>query len=374
MKSLSAFVVSLLILVATVQAQDTSGLLLGPSLTAPSPTSVNVWWHLASESANHTVEYGKTRDLGMKATSTEGTRYPQIELTGLENGAKYYYRVVSGAEHSDMYEFTLPKADEPLNIVFWADNQSGYQIFTDKTVPKMTELQPDLLITAGDLVDRGGVYEQWGQQLYGPARELFRTVPWYPVRGNHDYNGGAELANDMLKLPNNSHWYAVSYGPLRLVFMDTNVQDEAQLQWLAAEVGSREWNAARFRVVVFHHPPFTSLWDNPGYDGEALLRALVVPMLEANGADLLVNGHAHDYERLERNRPDGGKMHYLIIGGGGGALDTIDVHPWPFSVLKFSRHHVLQAEVDNERMVIRAIDTNDGSDLDLFQIRSSGAR
>lgn len=368
---MKSFFTLLLLIVLSSGMVAAQSPLLGPSLNAPTPTSVNVWWHLADEAPLHVVEYGLTNALGSKAELRETSRFPNVALTGLENGKTYFYRVASGNTRSEIFSFRLPSVNEPLNIVLWSDNQSGYEIFRDKTVPAMQALNPDLLITPGDLVNTGGVYEEWDFQLYGPARALFRTVPWYGVRGNHDYNGDVELGRQMFPLPGNNHWYAVTYGDVRMVFLNTNRRDAEQMEFVQNEVVSEAWKSAKYRIVVCHHPPFTSLWDNPGYDGEAILRSLMVPVLENNGADLVISGHAHDYERLERNRADGRKTHYLIIGGAGGALDTIDVFPWPFSVIKHSRHHILQMEVNHERMVLRAIDTFDGTDLDLFQIRAN---
>src|SRR5690606_33200886 len=126
MKSILLFLLISLFSVGTNLAQDSSGILLGPTLYGPTPTSVHVWWHLSAEAADHRVEYGTTEALGMSAVATEATQYPKVLLSGLENGTTYFYRVASGQQRSDIYRFTLPKSDGPLNIVFWADNQSGY--------------------------------------------------------------------------------------------------------------------------------------------------------------------------------------------------------------------------------------------------------
>src|SRR5262249_58331170 len=57
-------------------------------------------------------------------------------------------------------------------------------------------------------------------------------IPAYPVLGNHDYwvYRRPALANYFERFPHlrRRHWYAATYGPLGLVFLDSN------LRWLPA--------------------------------------------------------------------------------------------------------------------------------------------
>jgi hypothetical protein len=352
-------------------------IVLGPSLHAPSSDAVNVWWHPSFESDVHRVEYGTSPDaLGESVTLRRRTRYPVVELTGLVPGRTYHYRVVSGAGDravaSEVRSFALPPRGATLTLAMWADNQHGADIFGRRTVPLLARLRPHVLLAAGDLVDDGSDPDDWRDHLYRPARELLATVPWFPVRGNHD--GESEAARDHCPLPETDRWYARTVGPLRIVVLDTNVpHDPASEQhaWLRREVGSEAWRDATFRLVSFHHPPFTSLWDRTGYDGEWGVREHLVPILEAAGADLVVCGHAHAYERGARPRPDGGSTHYLVIGGGGGTLDTVGVHPWPHIEVAHARHHVVVAEVSAAGMRVRALDSLTEEVLDAFTIPAS---
>lgn len=359
---------SLLLMAWAIFADEAPHPLLGPSLYAPTESSVHVWWHTAQEHAVHSVQFGEDPQTLREAKLTKTTRYPTVKLEGLVPGRVYHYRVRSGPHTDETHTFTLPDPTRPFRIAFWSDNQNGWKTFRDQTVPALAKAKPQLLITAGDLVQNGRNYDEWGEQLYGPARQLLRTIPWYPVRGNHDYDRGTELANDMLPLPQNNQWYAKTYGPIRLLVLNTNIRELHQIEWLEQEMQKPEWTNARYRLVAFHHPPFTSLWDNPGYDGDPLLRALAVPLFQKHGADVILNGHAHSYERLDTDRHDGRKVHYIILGGAGGALDTIDVHPWPISRIKRSTHHILTAEVDADSMVFQALDTSTGKAFDLFMI------
>ena len=104
-----------------------------------------------------------------------------------------------------------------------------------------------------------------------------------------------------------------------------------QYAWLRQEVESPEWQQARYRVVMFHHPPH-SLGDNivPAYsDPVQIIEALpdgdlksvryeypqdqdyltqhVLPLIEAAGAQLVFYGHDHIWNRF--TSPAG--VHYL---------------------------------------------------------------
>ncbi len=258
-----------------------------------------------------------------------------------------------------------------MRLLLFADNQEGARIFGKFTVPLIEELAPDALISAGDLVGDGKLPEHWAEHLYEPGRVLWRTIPWFPVRGNHD--GESRLAHDMLPMPNNSQWYARTYGPLRIVVLDTNVDyvpGSPQHEWLETEMAGEVWRRAPFRIVSLHKPPFTALWLSRKYDGEAAARATLVPMFESNRADLVISGHTHGYEYGSRARTDGGDTHYLVTGGAGGDLDTIRVFPWPYIEQSISRHNVVLMTATPRRLDLKVIDPLNKETLDALSIFS----
>lgn len=104
-----------------------------------------------------------------------------------------------------------------------------------------------------------------------------------------------------------------------------------QYTWLQAELDSPEFSQAKYRVVMFHHPPHT-LGDNivPAYtnpvqtidrDAKGQIKAVrynypiqddylirdVIPLLEATGVQLVFYGHSHVWNRFVSPRG----MHFL---------------------------------------------------------------
>src|SRR5207253_5460212 len=73
-------------------------------------------------------------------------------------------------------------------------------------------------------------------------------------------------------------------------------------------------------MAIWHHPRFSS-----GTHGDDLLVAPFWDALSAADADLIVNGHDHDYERFAPQTPSGaldvlGGIHEIVVGTGGAEL------------------------------------------------------
>ncbi len=185
---------------------------------------------------------------------------------------------------------------------------------------------------------------------------------------NNSFN--SDTYDEMFTLPSDKNYYAVTFGDVRLVTLyvtniwrtpnldpgargryrerdeDFNnpekwgygqhifepiVKGSAQYNWLQQELKSSEFQQAKYKIVMFHHPPH-SLGDNivPAYtdpvqivdravDGEIkmvryeypkqqdyLIRD-VVPLLETAGVQLVFYGHSHLWNRFVSSSG----MHFL---------------------------------------------------------------
>ncbi|WOD39468.1 metallophosphoesterase family protein [Nodosilinea sp. E11] len=128
--------------------------------------------------------------------------------------------------------------------------------------------------------------------------------------------------------------------------------DSLQYQWLEQELASEAFRQAKYKVVMFHHPPHT-LGDNivppftppvPRYDRDAAGRLTavryeypraedhimrdLVPLLENAGVDLVFYGHSHLWNRFVS--PQG--THYLEssnVGNSYGAFWQDKLRPVP---------------------------------------------
>jgi hypothetical protein len=174
----------------------------------------------------------------------------------------------------------------------------------------------DLGLTAGDLAENGGSYSDTRQYyLDRVARHLGPSAPWFAAWGNHDSadpNAPLRRASDM---PSRYRaGFSAGHGSFSFVYancffvcIDYFQHGDITSGWLEQQLSSQAAQAARFRFVAIHVPPFCERWIN----GDAFLRSNLVPLLEQYDVEVCFSGHTHEYERGTLNQ-----VHYVITGGG----------------------------------------------------------
>jgi tartrate-resistant acid phosphatase type 5 len=197
----------------------------------------------------------------------------------------------------------------------------GYAGPTEEAVADLVKgWRPELVITVGDNnyplgaadsidLNIGLFYHDFiapylGRFGCGATRNRF-----FPSLGNHDWmTEGARPYLDYFSLPGNERYYDVVWGPLHLFALDSDpsepdgvTADSVQARWLRRQLGA---STARWKIVYMHHAPYSS-----GPHGSTL--DLRWPY-KAWGADLVLAGHDHDYERFF---VDG--LPYIVNGLGG---------------------------------------------------------
>ena len=181
------------------------------------------------------------------------------------------------------------------------------------------------VFTTGDNVYETGTASEFAN-CYAPSwgRHKARTRP---SAGNHEYEtAGASgyfgyfgaAAGDPLK-----GYYSYDLGTWHVVVLNSNCAEvggcdttSAQGQWLQGDLAAHS-NAA-CTLAYFHHPLFSSGSDN-GNDPE--MRP-IWDSLYAAGAEMVLNGHDHDYERFAPQTPQGAAdpaqgIREFVVGTGG---------------------------------------------------------
>ena len=161
---------------------------------------------------------------------------------------------------------------------------------------KLLDRIPGTVFTAGDNAYEHGTVEEY-TNCYAPTwgRHKRRT---HPVPGNHEYEtrGAAgyfgyfgAVAGDTGK-----GYYSYALGAWHVVALNSNIEmrpGSAQVRWLRADLAA---HPARCTLAYWHHPRFSSgTTHGSSKDTGPLWRALY----EA-GADVVVAGHEHNYERF----------------------------------------------------------------------------
>ena len=141
------------------------------------------------------VEYGKTLELGGKETEARVGRRHAVALTGLDPGSTYHYRVRGVGEPSSRGSLrTAPVGDDSsFSFAVVGDSGSGGkgQI---AVADLLGSLEPDLILHTGDVVYPAGEERYYDRRFFAPYRCIIRSVPVFPVLGNHDVRKGTGTA------------------------------------------------------------------------------------------------------------------------------------------------------------------------------------
>lgn len=292
-----------------------------------------------------------------------------------------------------------PPAGATVRVAFVAD--VGRSEDSWKVLDAVRAAKPDLVIAGGDITYANGVSSKWDQWLTA-AQPLAASVPLMTALGNHetycDKNGQLEPCSrepaeylEHFRMPNEGKlYYDFDWGPAHFVALDTEAyhpddatqatrtDPAAQKAFLEASLAKR---ADAWNVVYFHRPLYSSNVHDDGADAAA--HDDLVPVLDAGGADLVLYGHAHAYERTyalkadavatrERAIHEGDGIFYVDSGGGGRSLYTEFEDPAPFwSAQREARWEFVLVTLSPQSVVVEAV-SPDGRAFDSVSIARAG--
>ena len=226
--------------------------------------------------------------------------------------------------------------------------QHTSDLLLDPTVfPDLTAVLP-----LGDLQYENGAYTKFLNSYdssWGRLKAITRPVP-----GNHEYvTAGAAgyyqyfgaAAGDPAK-----GYYSYDLGPWHLIALNSNCgpvggcgSGSPQERWLKADLGATQSTCT---LAYWHHPRFSS----GGEHGSDSTYDTFWRDLYAAGADVVLVGHEHDYERFAPQTPDQTPdtrgIREFVVGIGGRSFYTFSsVQPnsevritQQFGVLKLTLH------------------------------------
>ena len=291
----------------------------------------------------------------------------RARVESLEPDRAYDYHVdFSGARTATHVLRTLPLDGQPVSFAAIGDLRNGHVVHA-RLAARIAQERPDFVVSTGDLVADGRKESDW-QAFFEAERALLAVAAHLPAVGNHDARG---LLNESLwdgYFPEN-RYREVRAGVLRLLFVDTTQAFGAQTKqgiWLRERLQAakeeRESGKPVWILAIHHHPAFSS--GNHGSE-ESVQRELV-PLYEAHGVDLVLQGHDHVYERLEK-----GGVVYVTTGGGGAPL--YKVRGLPETKVAKAVHHWLKIQADRDRLAFQALGL-DGETIDARELRQGRER
>lgn len=241
----------------------------------------------------------------IEKTNLSGYSSNQVTLDGLEPDTEYMYRFSNGDTVSEVKTF---KTGGTGDFSFFAagDPQIGSQGYLngkdgwDKTLKLLPELDSSasFLLSLGDQVQAGKDEEEYDAYI---NREGFNGLTLAPIIGNHDDRGNAheehfKVSNvqDEGKSNAGSNYYYV-YNNTLFICLNSNNKDYAEHKTTIEKAVAENPNV-KWRVVTFHHPPYT-VARHALDDYITDMRSTLVPILKENKIDLVLNGHDHVYTR-----------------------------------------------------------------------------
>lgn len=351
-----------------------------PYVQRVTPHAATVMWTTAERTPQEVVVFrpGGSEVARVEAevdpTARLGTS-PQFRarIRGLEPATLYCYELRAGGRplFAPIGLRTAPRhapdgeGREPVRFVVFGDSGEGSAAQMGVT-EQLRTVPFDLMLHTGDIAYPKGTMSELETLYFDIYEHLLRSFPMYPASGNHDYlTEDAAPYREVFELPPNGdapdeRWYSFDWGPVHFVALDTQRVGERQAAWLDRDLreNDRPW------VVVYgHRPPFSS----GSHGSEKDVREHFAPVLERQGAQLMLSGHDHHYER---SRPIAG-VTYVVTGGGG--RGTRGTGASSFTAFSLSVAHFVYGEVHDDRLELHAIDAV-GKEFDSVTIpRGDGA-
>jgi Calcineurin-like phosphoesterase len=209
----------------------------------------------------------------------------------------------------------------------------------DEATAKLVEgIDGATVLTLGDNAYPEGSVEDFNE-CYEPTWGQFKNRT-KPVPGNHEYytegaRGYFEYFGEAAGDPEEGY-YSYELGSWHVVALNSNCGEaqircspsSTQVRWLEDDLAANADDEGGCTLAYMHHPRFSSGEEHGSYES-------MEPMWEAlyeSGAEVVLSGHEHNYERFAPQDPSGkanpeGGIRQFVVGTGGGASDYPILEP-----------------------------------------------
>ena len=324
---------------------------------------------------NHWAEHNLTEDRGTIALAA-GRRYDlRMEFydnTGIATAT------LSWSSASSPRQIVPTERLHRYDVRFAAIGDYGRDGPDEAAVAqRIRKWTPDFIITTGDNNYGSGEAEtidanigkHYGQYIGNYKGEYGAGSPdgvnrFFPSMGNHDwYTAGAQPYLDYFTLPGNEHYYDFARGPVHLFALnsdwnepDGKLADSKQAGWLESRLAD---SSTPWQLVYFHHSPYSSGPHGPDPSMQWDFKRL--------GADAVLTGHDHLYERLHR-----GGLPYFVNGLGGASRYPVG-NPIEGSQVRYdSEYGAMLVQANDVNLTFQFINTG-GTIIDTYTLTAPPA-
>lgn len=225
---------------------------------------------------------------------------------------------------------------------------------------------PDLIAAMGDDVYPTGSDKDYPARFLSPYASALAGSAFFTTFGNHEYYSlGASDARRTWSQPASKSSFSFDCSGVHIAVVD-NYQPygpgTAQYNWLASDLAA---TTQPWKIVVMHVPPYNSSTAGP-WPGSA---GVLDPLFEKTGVQLVLSGHAHNYERTKVING----VTYMVDGGGGNGLNAFSGTPPSWSAYRAADYSYVRFKISPTQIVGTEV-RQDGTAGDSFTIPVTSTR
>jgi acid phosphatase type 7 len=247
---------------------------------------------------------------GVVFSSREGVQPPQLVLNA--QGSDVSTAVPTSA--ATTVSTVVPTMASDDVVLVGAGDISECESDGDEFTAQLLDAIPGTVFTTGDNAYEEGTIDEFNN-CYGPTwgRHKDRMKP---VPGNHEYLT-SEASGYFEYFNNIPSYYAYDLGGWRIYALNSEIdvsEGSPQVTWLQEDLAA---NPAQCVLAYWHQPRWSSGTHHGSDDDYQTLWQL---LYEA-GAELVLNGHEHHYERFAEMNGNGAVvspgLREIVVGTGG---------------------------------------------------------
>jgi acid phosphatase type 7 len=213
-------------------------------------------------------------------------------------------------------------AEEPAILVGAGDIADCIDLSGAEATAKLLEQIPGTVMAVGDLAYPDGSKKNFTcyEKTWGRVKARTRPAP-----GNHEFHAaGAMPYFDYFGAAAGPRdgYYSYELGTWHILALNSECKDiggcdagSREVRWLRADLAA---HPAACTLAYFHKPLFSS---GSAHGNDPEMKPLWQALYDAN-AEVVINGHDHNYERFAPQNPDGGSdpargIREFVVGTGG---------------------------------------------------------
>jgi hypothetical protein len=308
----------------TWEAIDVTALVTGNGAVAfalTTPSSTNLPLAMKESGANAPQLVVETTASSTAATSTPaGTTSPPATTTEAPpttTAATTTTATTTTATTTTATTTAPPPSDDPVVAV--AGDIAGNGSGDSATAALLDSLGPTAVLTAGDNAYSSGTASEYSS-YYAPTWGRHKAIT-YPTPGNHEYEtkGASGYFGYFGSRAGASGqgYYSFDIGAWHLIALNSEIShgaNSAQVTWLKNDLAA---TGAGCVLAYWHKPRFTA----GNYSDMGEFQPFWDALYAAN-ADVVINGHDHNYQRYVPLNPSGARddargLREFVVGTGG---------------------------------------------------------